>query len=564
MIRTPRLALITLLLALLFSCRTEKMEVDMVLSNGFIYTVDSNFTVAEAMAINNGTIVATGKAAYIHGHYKAKEHINLNGKTILPGFTDAHCHFVGYALSLMRANLVGTKSFEEVIEKTVAFAGKNRLDGGLSLSDSSVQWLLGRGWDQNNWSDKQWPDKAKLDSLYPNTPVLLTRIDGHAALANSKALRLAGITAQTKINGGEILLKNGEPSGVLIDNAVDLVTAHIPAPDRKDIKKALLLAQENCMAFGLTSLHEAGLMKADVDLIDALQQQDKLKLRFYVMLSDSQPNFDYYLANGPYQTERLNVRSFKLYADGALGSRGACLLEPYNDSKNSQGFLLNTPAHFEKRCAEAIAKGFQVNTHCIGDSAYRLMLRLYRKAGADSSHRWRIEHAQITHPDDMRRSKHIVPSVQPTHATSDMYWATQRIGKRAKYAYAYKSLLKYSGMVALGTDFPVEDISPFKTFYAAVSRKDVEGYPIGGFHSEEALTREETLMGMTIWPAKAAFEEKQKGSLEKGKVADFVILDRNIMTCTEREILQTRVLRVFIGGELVFDGERKGNLAQEF
>ena len=563
MIRTMRLALITLSLTFLFSCRTEKMEVDMILSNGFIYTVDSNFTIAEAMAVNNGTIVATGKAAYIHGHYKSKEHINLNGKTILPGFTDAHCHFVGYALSLMRANLVGTKSFEEVLQKTTEFAARHPLDGGIVQPDSSVQWLLGRGWDQNNWPDKQWPDKTKLDSLYPNTPVLLTRIDGHAALANSKALSIAGITANTKINGGEILLKNGQPTGVLIDNAVDLVSSHIPPPNRSDIKKALLLAQENCLAFGLTTLHEAGLMKADVDLLDALQQQDKLKLRFYVMLSDSQPNFDYYLTNGPYQTDRMNVRSFKLYADGALGSRGACLLEPYNDNKSS-GFLLNSPEHFEKRCTAAIAKGFQVNTHCIGDSAYRLMLSIYKKAGADSSHRWRIEHAQITHPDDIRRSKHIVPSVQPTHATSDMYWASQRIGKRTKYAYAYKSLLNASGLVALGTDFPVEDIAPFKTFYAAVTRKDVEGYPIGGFQPQEALTREETLMGMTLWPAKAAFEEKQKGSLEKGKMADFVILDRNIMTCTEREILQTRVLRVFIGGELVFDSDRKGNVAYQF
>lgn len=564
MIRFKSIALIIVIIQILFSCKTEKSDVDMILTNGFIYTVDSNFTIAEAMAINNGTVVATGKAAYIHGHYKAEQVINLNGKTILPGFTDAHCHFVGYALSLMRANLVGTKSFNEVIQKTVEFASKHPIDGGIQLPDSSVQWILGRGWDQNNWPDKQWPDKAKLDSLYPSTPVLLTRIDGHAALANSKALEIAGITANTKVSGGEILMKNGQPTGVLIDNAVDIVSSHIPPPNRSDVKKALLLAQENCLAFGLTSLHEAGLMKADVDLLDALQQQDKLKLRFYVMLSDSQPNFDYYLTNGPYQTDRMNVRSFKLYADGALGSRGACLLEPYNDSKQSSGFLLSSPDHFEKRCTEAIAKGFQVNTHCIGDSAYRLMLSLYRKAGADSSHRWRIEHAQITHPADIRRSKHIVPSVQPTHATSDMYWATQRIGKRAKYAYAYKSLLNASGMVALGTDFPVEDISPFKTFYAAVSRKDIEGYPIGGFQPQEALTREETLMGMTIWPAKAAFEEKQKGSLEKGKVADFVILDRNIMTSTERDILKTRVLRVFIGGELVFDIERKGSAEYQF
>jgi len=564
MIWTKPLALITLCIVFLFSCKTEKMEVDMILTNGFIYTVDSNFTIAEAMAVHNGTIVATGKAAYILGHYKSEQLVNLNGKTILPGFTDAHCHFVGYALSLLRADLTGTRSFNEVLVRTKAFVEKHPVDGGVSLADTAQKWVLGRGWDQNTWEEKKWPDNSQLDSLFPDVPVLLTRIDGHAAIANSKALQIAKISAQTKVPGGEILLKNGEPTGVLVDNAVDLVSKFIPPTDPGELRKALLHAQENCLALGLTTLHDAGLMKSDVDILDALQQQDKLKLRFYVMLSDSQPNYDYYLAQGPYRTERMHVRSFKLYGDGALGSRGACLLEPYNDSPTSKGFLLNSVAHYEKRCAEAIAKGFQVNTHCIGDSAYRLMLSIYRKVGADSSHRWRIEHAQITHPRDIKRSKHIVPSVQPTHATSDMYWATQRIGKRVKHAYAYKSLLNASGMLALGTDFPVEDLSPFKTFYAAVSRKDLEGYPIGGFQPQEVLTRDETLMGMTIWPAKAAFEERQKGSLEKGKVADFVILNRNIMTCSEKEILTTKVLRVFIGGALVYDLAKKGSAEYQF
>lgn len=564
MIWSKPLALITLSFMLLFSCKTEKMEVDMILTNGFIYTVDSNFTIAEAMAVHNGTIVATGKAAYILGHYKSEQLVNLNGKTILPGFTDAHCHFVGYALSLLRADLTGTRSFNEVLARTKEFVDKHPIDGGVSLPDTAQKWILGRGWDQNNWDQKNWPDNKQLDSLYPDVPVLLTRIDGHAAIANSKALQIAGITAHTTVQGGEILLKNGVPTGVLVDNAVDLVSKFIPPTDKGELRKAILHAQDNCLAMGLTTLHDAGLMKADVDVLDALQQQDKLKLRFYVMLSDSQPNFDYYLAHGPYRTERMHVRSFKLYGDGALGSRGACLLEPYHDSPTSNGFLLNSIAHYEKRCTEAIAKGFQVNTHCIGDSAYRLMLSIYRKVGADSSHRWRIEHAQITHPNDIKRSKHIVPSVQPTHATSDMYWASQRIGKRVKHAYAYKSLLNASGMLALGTDFPVEDISPFKTFYAAVSRKDLEGYPIGGFQPQEVLTRDETIMGMTIWPAKAAFEERQKGSLEKGKVADFVILNRNIMTCSEKEILTTKVLRVFIAGELVFDIARKGSAEYQF
>jgi predicted amidohydrolase YtcJ len=273
----------------------------------------------------------------------------------------------------------------------------------------------------------------------------------------------------------------------------------------------------------------------------------------YAMLSDSTPNYDHYLKTGPYKTYRLNVRSFKFYADGALGSRGACLLENYADKQNWKGFLLSEQQHFEEKAELLIKHGFQMNTHCIGDSAYKIILNAYKKAGAQKKDRWRIEHAQVVDPKQMKESDAIIPSVQPTHATSDMYWVAERLGKeRSKHAYAYKELLNVAGIVALGTDFPVEDISPFKTFFAAVARQDGQGFPEGGFQTENALTREETIKGMTIWAAYANFEEREKGSLEKGKFADFVILDKDLMKCDISRVLSTKVIATYINGEKVY------------
>jgi predicted amidohydrolase YtcJ len=322
----------------------------------------------------------------------------------------------------------------------------------------------------------------------------------------------------------------------------------------------------------LTTVDDAGLMKYEIDAIDELQKQGKLKMRVYAMLSDSTPNYKYYLEKGPYKTDRLNVCSFKFYADGALGSRGACLLKPYADKKVWKGFLLNTPDHFSEKAKIMIDKGFQMNTHCIGDSAVRLLQHIYMfpygyKENKDGSismticndclsskkARWRIEHYQVINRKDLENAQNVIPSVQPTHATSDMYWAKDRLGnERVKYAYAYKDLLKAAGLLALGTDFPVEDISPFKTFYAAVFRKDSKGFPEGGFQMENALTREETIKGMTIWAAYSNFEEKEKGSLEKGKFADFVILDTDIMKCSEKNILTSKVLSTYLNGEKVY------------
>jgi predicted amidohydrolase YtcJ len=553
-----------LVIICLFSCKVEKREADLIIHNAKIYTVDSSFTTCEALVVQNGKILETGNNDYILSHYTSKNTVDAQQKFVYPGFIDAHCHFVGYGLELERADLVGTTSFNEVLQKVSEFASNLNLQDAQKLPSPQAaegpglrqekSWIIGRGWDQNDWAVKEFPTNEKLDSLFPDQPVILKRIDGHAALANSEALKRAGITSQTKVNGGEIIQKNKKLTGLLVDNAVDLVEKIIPSPDAEKIKRALLNAQKNCLAMGLTTIDDAGLLKKDVDAIDALHKSGELKMRVYAMLSDSADNYKYYLANGPYKTERLNVRSFKFYADGALGSRGACLKKDYSDKKGWKGFLLNTKEHFENYAAILADRGFQMNTHCIGDSSDKIILDIYaRYCNADPNKRWRIEHAQVVAAEDFEKFKNLIPSVQPTHATSDMYWAEERLGKeRVKYAYAYNDLKNKSGLVALGTDFPVEDISPFKTFYAATIRKDNKGFPDKGFQTENALSREETLKGMTIWAAYSNFEELEKGSLEKGKWADFIILDTDLLKCSPEKILSAQVIETFIAGESVY------------
>lgn len=547
--------ILTVAISFLFSCHQKKIQVDQLFYNGIVYSVDSSFTVYEAFAVKDGKIVALNSDNELFKKYEAKVITNLNGKTVVPGFIDAHCHFLGYGLGLQQVNLVGTTSFNEVLKRVSEFVNSKPADKvNMPSILNKGDWIIGRGWDQNDWKDKQFPDNKKLDSLFPKTPVILHRIDGHAALVNTEALKRAGITQKTKLTGGELLIKENKLTGILIDNAVDLVKKIIPKNNDYKIQSALLSAQLNCLALGLTTIDDAGLMKSEIDIIDSLHKSGKLKLRVYAMLSDSASNYEYYLKNGPYKTERLNVCSFKFYADGALGSRGACLSHDYNDKKNWKGFLLSEKRHFEEYAKIIIKKGFQMNTHCIGDSAYKIILQAYKNAGASKNNRWRIEHAQVVNPDQMKLSDDIIPSVQPTHATSDMYWAKDRLGEgRLKHAYAYKQLLEVCGVVALGTDFPVEDISPFKTFYAAVARQDNKGFPEKGFQIENALSREETLKGMTIWAAYSNFEENEKGSLEKGKYADFVVLDKNIMSCKIEDVLNTRVLFTFINGEKVYE-----------
>ncbi|MFT2011484.1 amidohydrolase [Pontibacter sp. 13R65] len=530
----------------LFSGCTSKPKADLLIYNGNIYTVNDQFDKAESFAIKDGKILEVGTTVDLQAKYQATEQVDAAGKTIYPGFIDAHSHFYRYGLSLQSADLVGTGSFKEVVQQVVRHMQQH----------PAADWITGRGWDQNDWPVKEFPTKDTLDLLFPDTPVILNRIDGHAALANQKALDLADVTPQTTLVGGIVEVKNGKLTGILIDNAVNVVTSKIPEPDAEEQRQALLNAEKNCFAVGLTSLADAGLDKANIDLMDKLQKLNELQIRIYAMLNPSQENQDHYFKHGIYKTDRLHVRSFKIYSDGALGSRGASLLQPYQDRLGHFGFLLASQQEFRNIASLLHQHGFQMNTHAIGDSANRLLLDIYGEVlGGQNDKRWRIEHAQIINPADMAKFGRysIVPSVQPTHATSDMYWAGERLGThRLPHAYPYKELLQQNGYLALGSDFPVEDINPVFGFHAAVARQDAEQYPPGGFQMENSLTREEALRGTTIWAAKANFEEKEKGSIEPGKFADFVIVDRDLMTIAPEKMRDLKVLSTYINGKLVY------------
>lgn len=529
---------------LLASCTNNK--VDLIVHHAKIYTVDSTFSTAEAMAVKNGKIIEVGTNDEIVNKYQSNEVIDAEGKFIYPGLIDAHAHFLSYAQSLFQVQLMGTDSWQEVVDKVKKFNEEHPTE----------EWIRGRGWDQNDWDVKQFPDNTLLNQLFPNTPVLLTRVDGHAAIANQRALELSKIQIGQTIVGGEVEVKNGKLTGILIDNAIGLVRSNIPSPNINDYEKWLMAAQKNCFEQGLTTITDCGLEYKEVDMIDALQKNNKLQMRLYVMLSDNKENLDYYLPKGPYKTDRLFVNGVKVYADGALGSRGACLLNHYSDKPNWGGFLLSNKSHFDSLAQVLIKTNFQMCTHAIGDSANREILNIYtRILGGKNDKRWRIEHAQIVNQNDFNLfgNSNIIPSVQPTHATSDMYWAQDRLGaERIKGAYAFKQLLNQNGWMPLGTDFPVEDINPFKTFLAAVIRKDAKGFPETGFQIENALSREETIRGMTIWAAKSNFMEKEIGSLEKNKKADFIILDKDFMQVSETDILNIKVISTFSNGKKVF------------
>jgi hypothetical protein len=527
---------------MLFSCN-RKENADAVLFNGKIYTVDSAFTIAEAMAVKDGKIISTGNNE-LKNQYSG-EQIDLKGAPVYPGFIDAHCHFYGYSTDLVKCSLFGTKSFDEVVERVKEYAATNKFS-----------WILGRGWDQNDWEKKEFPDNALLNELFPDIPVYLMRIDGHAVLVNQKALDIAGITAETKIPGGLVENVNGKPTGILIDNAVDSIKKFIPDFTAELITEALLTGQKNCFEAGLTTVADAGLEKEKILLIDSLQKAGILSMQVYAMITCDEDNKNYFFKKGKIKTDKLHVCSFKVYADGALGSRGACLLHPYSDKPGHHGFMLHDFEKLKSTAQEIFDHGFQMNTHCIGDSANHTLLKLYASVlKGKNDFRWRIEHCQTLHPDDFRLfgDYSIIPSVQPTHATSDMYWAESRLGKeRIKYAYAYRELMNQFGMVAIGSDFPVESINPLLGFYAAVARKDTQQYPEGGFQMENALTREQALKGMTIWAVYSLFEEKEKGSLEPGKNADFVILDKDIMQCPIDEVVHTKVKQTWLAGKKVF------------
>jgi predicted amidohydrolase YtcJ len=527
----------------LFSC--SKKNVSLIISNAKIYTADSTFSEATAMAIDNGKIIAIGNNVDIQTKYSSSNNVDAKGNTIFPGFIDAHCHFTGYATDSWKCDLFGTTSYDEVVNKIKKY-GKT----------APLEWIYGRGWDQNDWAVKQYPSKEIFDSLFPNRPVFLKRVDGHAAMLNQKALDLAGITINTKIEGGEVEVKNGKLTGILIDNAMHFAEKKVPLISDTLAKRYFNNMQERCFAAGLTGVHDCGVSEHTVELIKDAHQSNGLKMKIFALLSDDTTYYEKWIKSGPLKTEGLHVGGFKFYADGALGSRGACLLKDYADKKNWKGFLLHTQTHFKTAAEKFAASNLQMCTHAIGDSGNRIILKIYADVlKGKNDKRWRIEHAQVMDAADFYyfAENNIIPSVQPTHATSDMYWAQDRVGAtQIKTSYAYKQLLQTNNWMPLGTDFPVEDIDPLKTFFAAVVRQDSKGFPANGFQMENALSRKEAIYGMTIWAAKAAFEEKEKGSLEVGKAADFIMLDTDLMNCDKSKILGTKVLGTWVNGERVW------------
>ena len=528
---------LTIGIVFISSCGEPKIAVDRILIADKIYICNEEFDMAEALAISDGKIVAFGTAKEIQSKYTGE--IQEVDGTVYPGFIDAHSHFYGYSLTLQKVDLINVSSLDELIERTITFAKM-----------SNEAWITGRGWDQTTWEEKGTLTNNLLNAYFPNTPVFLKRIDGHAGLANAKALELAGISVNTNMAGGTIEVQNGRLTGLLTDNAMNLIDNIIPAPSRSSEIKALLLGQQACFDAGLTTVTDAGLDLSTILLIDSLQKTGDLTIRVYAMANPTDENFEYFKKNGPIANDKLQVSAFKLYADGALGSRGAKLKQPYCDHAGHSGVWVTEPNQLVKLCQQVYDLNFQANTHCIGDSANKRVLEIYGEfLKGKNDKRWRIEHAQVVTPEDRALfSKYsIIPSVQPTHATSDMRWADKRLcNTRMNGAYAYKSLLALNGWMPLGTDFPVEDISPLKTFFAAVYRQDTKNQPMGGFQMEEALSPKEALLGMTLWAARGNTMEQKIGSLEKGKLADFVILAEDIYP--EKYMLKTKVTGTYLEG----------------
>lgn len=548
-ILSPRLICnLTFVILVFSSCSHKGEEADLIVHNATIYTMDEEGTLGEAMAIKDGKIVEIGPNQAILNKYTADNYLDAKTNYVYPGFIDGHCHILNYGMSLLNVDLVGCKSWEEVVQRTRDYYEKYK-----------PNYIVGRGWDQTLWNENSFPKNDLLNKYFPDIPVMLTRIDGHAAIVNYYLIDRAGIGENSIVKGGQILIENGNPTGVLMDNAMDIVRPLLPQIDDKRLEEALLKADENCYSMGLTSLQDAGMDQRTLKKIIELQKKGKFKTRVYAMMMANEENISHWEKIGPQKKERTNIRAFKIVADGALGSRGACLKESYSDSANHYGQLLEDTATYVDAVKRLFNAGFQVNTHCIGDSANKFMLSLYARTVIENpDHRWRIEHAQVVDPQDFVYFNNygIIPSVQPTHAVSDGDWAEKRIGKeRMKGAYAYRTLMDYVAMMVLGTDFPVEEINPLRTFYAAVYRKEMNGLPVEGYHIEQGLSRIDALKGMTIWAALGAFEENEKGSLEKGKLADFVILSGDILNLPEEALRKVYVRNTVINGEPVYSYE---------
>ncbi len=529
--------------ALLFSCNMKE-KVDLILINGVVYKVDSTFGKCNAFAVKDGKFLAVGTDDEILERYSAAKCIDAEGNTVFPGFNDAHAHFFGLGESLSYVDLRGAHSFAEVVNRLLSARGKKR----------DVKYLLGDGWDQNDWPEKEFPSNKLLSEKFPDIPVVLSRIDYHAVIVNDKAIELLGIKpGDPSIPKGEAIIEEGKFTGTFLENTGERFKTVLPQPTLKEYNEMIESAQRECFKYGLTSVSSAGESLDKIRLLEQFQKSGDLKIRLDVWLSALKENCEAF--KRPFRDGLLNFGTLKLYIDGALGSRGALLLEPYSDDPGNKGIRVIGDDELDSYLQWAYNNGFQVATHCIGDAANRIALRAYAKyLRGPNDRRWRIEHAQVVDPSDlpMFKNYNIIPSVQPTHATSDMLWAAERLGKRISYAYAYKDLLKTNGWLPSGTDFPVEEVNPVNTFYSAVFRKNQDDIPAGGFEPANALTREETIRSMTIWAAKASFEEGIKGSIEPGKYADFVILDTDLMTAPENSIRKTKVLNTYVGGSEVW------------
>jgi predicted amidohydrolase YtcJ len=527
---------------------------DLIVVNARVYTVDDGHPMVTAFAVKNGRILFAGSESEVRTLATPRTKvIDAHGNTVIPGMVDAHAHLLGLGTSLRNVQLAGSKTYDEVIARVVARA-KNARPG---------EWILGRGWDQNLWPDKSFPTHEALSRAVPDHPVVLTRIDGHARLANAAAMKAAGVSAATRDpEGGRVeRFKDGSPTGVFIDNANSLVDRAVPSPTAAQTTDAIIAAVAEANKWGLVGIHDAGEGRHTIDIFESLARQGRYNLRNYVLVSGDTANVNHYLAIGPRSAlydGRIWVRAIKLYADGALGSRGAALLEPYADDPKNRGLLVTPPAELQRIATAALRRGFQVGVHAIGDRGNRIVLDAYEgalKAVPTADHRFRIEHAQVISLQDIPRFAKlgVIPSMQASHQTSDMRWAEARVGpERIKGAYAWRSLLNTGVIIPDGSDFPVEEVNPLISFHSAVSRQDETNWPAGGWYPEQAMTRTEALKAMTIWPAYAAFQEKLMGSITPGKYAEFVILDRDIMTVPAPEILGTRVLSTWLGGREVY------------
>ncbi len=571
------LFILILLVSFIVFLNTTVREVDLILTDARVYTVDEEISVAEAVAISGDRIVYVGSSGDVFKKYKARNILDLDGKPVYPGFIDAHVHLLGFGSSMMIVNLVGTASIEQ-IQQRIAERVKTSKPG---------TWIRGRGWDQNDWPRKEFPTYRDLDKVAPNNPVYLTRIDGHATWANKKVLEIASITSATEDPpGGKIVRdKEGNPTGILIDNAQALISDFIPPASEEEVAEAIRRAVNKWPEYGITSVQDMGVGLKTIELYKKFIDEGRFPIRNYVAIGGEGETLDYYREHGVeigYGNNHLTVRSIKLVADGALGSRGAALSEPYSDDPENRGLTRLSEKQIQAVAESAIVKGFQVCTHAIGDRANAYTLDAYEKAFKGESgqkYRFRIEHAQTLAESDIPRFKKlgVIPSMQPTHCTSDMYWAEARLGpKRIRGAYAWRSLMKTGVIICGGSDVPVEDPNPILGFYAAITRQDAEGRPRdwrdvqqyfqlssqgivdtsafqNGWYGSEKMTREEALRAFTIWAAYGAFEEDLKGSIEAGKLADLVVLSKDIMTIEPRDIPATEVLMTFIGGKVAYE-----------